>query len=182
MGQASSWDLIEKDLKSPWYVGAGGGYGNVSGEDDENWSSTWYGYAGYRFDRVWGIEFGLTQPGELDMDLIEGQSIAIDGNWSTSASLLGFAYYRDFSAFYRVGVQYDDYDTVAFLEREKGECQALGEAFVCQDSAHQISWLLGLGGEFPISDAVFIRTEWISAWGQDDFDHHQALMSLAVAF
>ncbi|GGA88041.1 hypothetical protein GCM10011369_32690 [Neiella marina] len=181
---ASSWELVNPPLTSPFYVGAGVGYGQMDADHvDQEWQANWYVYGGYRFDTVWALELASGKYADVDGVKDSTPSVAIDHNYNVSASLLGFAYYSEFAAFYRLGIQYDDYDKSKVQQQEDDACTPWGNGLtLCADGESQISYLLGLGAEFPMSDALVTRLEWISQLGGSDFNQHQAVASLMLKF
>ncbi|MBD1391282.1 outer membrane beta-barrel protein [Neiella sp. HB171785] len=183
-GFASSWELVNPPLTSPFYVGGGVGYGQVDADHvDQEWQANWQVYAGYRFDTVWAIELASGRYADVDGVKDNLPSVAIDHNYNVSLSLLGFAYYSDFSAFYRLGLQYDDYDKSKIQQQADDRCAQWGEdLFRCAGGDSQVSYLLGLGAEFPLTDALVTRLEWISQLGGSDFNQHQAVASLMLKF
>ncbi|MBW8192921.1 porin family protein [Neiella marina] len=180
---AARWELINPPLTSPLYIGGGVGYGQFDADYvDTEWQANWQFYGGYRFQDVWAIEFAGGRYADAEGVSDSLPSVDIEHSFNLSASLLGYAYYTDFAAFYRMGVQYDDYDIIRYQQESNEQCASDDERTMCAASDSQFSFLVGLGGEFPITDALVTRLEWISQLGGDDFNQHQAIASIMLKF
>ena len=183
--QATGWDLIQKDLSEPFYAGFGISRGQLSVKSGtESKQGSLHIFTGYRFDKVWAVELSGYRLNEESQEQQGNELpfINIEHDKGVSLSLLGFAYYPEFSAYYRVGIQQDSYIHYELTNLEMPSCLLQGENYLCSEEKKQKSWLFGLGTEMPMSRMTALRLEWLTNWGGDDFEHHQATASLMVSF
>lgn len=182
---ATSWDLIQKDLSQPFYLGVGAAHGQLTVESGvEEWHDSAHLFVGYRFDEVWAIElagYRLKEDGQ-EWGSTSLPFVSIEHDRGVSLSLLGFAYYPEFAAYYRIGVQQDVYSRHLLTSSNSGSCVSSSGNFLCSEETKQVGWLVGLGTELPMSRLTALRLEWQSHWGSEDFEYHQAMASLMVSF
>lgn len=183
--QAGRFDVVPLKIDNPVYTGFAASYGTVEvkgGESD--WVAGGKFYLGYRMTEQWAVELSGRRSGDLDA----GYSVGNDGvepNFGVGLSLLGFANYREFSAYYRLGLEYSDYTLLRYASEADpaNQCLTLSAGgYRCEVDESEVAAIFGLGYEVMVTEHVGYRLEWESQWGGSDLNQHAIYLGVQFAF
>ena len=179
--QAGRFDVVPRNMDSPLYTGLAASYGSVEVDDGESdWVAGGKMFIGYRLSEQWAVEFSARKTGDVSFD-VGSASIGVDPNFGLGLSLLGFANYRNFSAFYRMGVEYADYTLVLNTNQASSICNA-ASGNRCEIDESEVDFLFGLGYEVMVTPQVGYRLEWESQLGGSDIIQHNIYLGVQFAF
>jgi len=180
---AGRFDVVPLNIENPLYTGMAAGYGTIEVDDGESdWVAGGKLFVGYRLAEQWAVELSARSSGDLDGGKAVGED-GVEPSYGIGLSVLGFANYREFSAFYRMGVEYSDYTLKQFSEQPDGDCVALSErGYRCDKDESEVGFLFGLGYEVMVTRHMGYRMEWESVIGGSDLTQHNLYVGVQFAF
>ena len=163
-----------------WALAAG--YGTLEVKDGESdWVAGGKFFAGYRMGEQWAIELSGRSSGDVDGGYAVGND-GVEPNYGVGLSVLGFANYREFSAFYRMGLEYSDYTLMQYSLESGADCTAFDSGYRCETDESEVGFLFGMGYEVMLTKHMGYRLEWESQFGGSDLTQHNLYLGVQFAF
>lgn len=179
---AGRFDVVPLKIDNPLYTGVAVSYGTVEVDDGESdWVAGGKFLLGYRLSEQWALELNFRNSGDVDGGFAVGKD-GVEPDYGVGLSLLGFANYREFSAFYRMGVEYSDYSLMQYADSAGDHCTALESGFRCEQDESEVGFLFGLGYEVMVTPHMGYRLEWESQFGGSDLTQHGFYLGVLFAF